>query len=162
MNLSYRKAEKDDADLLVQIYNEAFYDDYIRYGECPAYGRSRERMENSLEKYPKDIIYCDNIAVGVIAVEAQGNGEYYLGCLCVIPQYQGKGIGSQAFEFMLDQYSDWKKITLITPADKEENVNFYTKKLAFKIDGTQVDGNVQLVHFVMEREQANEENNYLL
>lgn len=78
MNLSYRKAEKEDADLLVQIYNEAFYDDYVRYGECPAYGRSRERMEASLEKFPKDIIYCDNIAVGVIAVEVLGNGEYYL------------------------------------------------------------------------------------
>jgi len=108
-------------------------------------------MENSLEKFPKEIIYCDNKAVGVIAVEALGNGEYYLGCLCVIPQYQGKGIGSQALKFMLDQYSDWKKITLITPADKDENVNFYTKKFAFKIDGTQMDGNVQLAHFVMER-----------
>ena len=151
MNLTYRRAEKKDADLLVQIYNEAFYDDYVRYGECPAYGRSRENMENSLEKYPKEIIYCDGKAVGVIAVEDLGNEEYYLGCLCVIPQYQGKGIGSRALEFMLDQYSDWKKITLITPADKEENVNFYTKKFAFKIDGTQMDGNVQLAHFVMER-----------
>ena len=151
MNLSYKRAEKEDADLLVQIYNEAFYDDYIRYGECPAYGRSRERMEDSLVKFPKDIIYCDDIAVGVIAIEVLGNGEYYLSCLCVIPQYQGKGIGSRALEFMLAKYSDWNKITLITPADKEENVNFYTKKFPFIIDGTQMDGNVQLAHFVMER-----------
>lgn len=151
MNISYRKAKKEDADLLIQIYNAAFYDDYIRYGECPAYGRTRERMENSLEKYPKDIIYCDDNAVGVIAVEDQGKGVYYLGCLCIIPQYQGKGIGSLALEFMLDKYSDWKKISLITPVDKEENVNFYTKKFAFKIDGSQMDGNVRLAHFIMER-----------
>jgi len=108
-------------------------------------------MNLSYRKAEKEIIYCDDKAVGVIAVEVLGNGEYYLGCLCVIPQYQGKGIGSRALEFMLDQYSDWKKITLITPADKEENVNFYTKKFAFKIDGTQMDGNVQLAHFIMER-----------
>lgn len=37
MRLSFVKASKKDADLLVKIYNEAFYDDYITYGECPAY-----------------------------------------------------------------------------------------------------------------------------
>lgn len=151
MNISYRRAKKEDADLLIQIYNGAFYDDYVRYGECPAYGRSREGMEKSMEKFPKDIIYCDDIPVGVISVEDMGKGEYYLGCLCIIPQYQGKGIGTQALEFVLDKYSDWKKITLITPSDKEENINFYTKKFAFRIDGTQMDGNVQLAHFVMVR-----------
>lgn len=74
-----------------------------------------------------------------------------LGCLCVIPEYQGKGIGSRAIEFMLDYYTDWSKITLVTPADKEENINFYTKKCGFKVDGTEMDGNVKLVHFSMER-----------
>ncbi len=151
MKLSYRKAQKEDADLLIQIYNAAFYDDYIRYGECPAYGRSRERMEESLEKFPKDIIYCDDTAAGVISVEDKGNGEYYLGCLCIIPPYQGKGIGTQAVNYMLDSHSDWKKITLITPVDKEENVNFYTEKCGFEIDGSQMEGNVRLAHFIMER-----------
>lgn len=151
MNISYRKAQKEDADLLIQIYNAAFYDDYIRYGECPAYGRTRERMEESLKKYPKDIIYYDDIAVGVISVEDKGNGEYYLGCLCIIPPYQGKGLGTQAIDYLLDSHPDWNKITLITPIDKEENVSFYTKKCGFKIDGSQIDGNVRLAHFVMER-----------
>ncbi|MDW2798453.1 GNAT family N-acetyltransferase [Clostridium boliviensis] len=151
MNISYKRAIKEDADLLIQIYNGAFYDDYVRYGECPAYGRSREGMEKSMENFPKDIIYCDDIPAGVISVEDMGKGEYYLGCLCIIPQYQGKGIGTQALEFVLDKYSDWKKITLITPSDKKENINFYTKKFAFKIDGTQMEGNVQLAHFVMVR-----------
>ncbi|GLB32212.1 hypothetical protein LAD12857_41350 [Lacrimispora amygdalina] len=151
MNISYRKAQKEDADLLVQIYNAAFYDDYIRYGECPAYGRTRERMEKSLEKFPKDIICYEGSAVGVISVEDKGNGEYYLGCLCIMPQYQGKGIGTQAIDYMLDSHPDWNKITLITPIDKEENVSFYTKKCGFKIDGSQIDGNVRLAHFVMER-----------
>jgi hypothetical protein len=45
MKLKYIKANIEDADLLIKLYNEAFYDDYIRYGECPAYGRTRENME---------------------------------------------------------------------------------------------------------------------
>lgn len=151
MNLEYIIAKKEDADMIIKIYNASFYDDYIKYGECPAYGRTRESMEVSIDKFPKLIIYCDDIPAGVISVENRGGGEYYLGCLCVIPQYQSKGIGTQAVKYMLGYYTDWNKITLVTPADKEENINFYTKKCGFTIDGTEMDGNVKVVHFLMER-----------
>lgn len=151
MSLKYIIAKKEDADMLIEIYNASFYDDYIKYGECPAYGRTRESMEVSIEKFPKLIIYSDDIPIGVISVENKGNGEYYIGCLCVIPKYQGKGIGAQAVKFMLDYYADWNKVTLVTPADKEENINFYTKKCGFTIDSTNMDGNVKVVHFLMER-----------
>lgn len=151
MSLKYIKAKKDDVDILIEIYNASFYDDYIKYGECPAYGKTREAMEASIEKFPKLIIYYDNIPVGVISVKNNGEGEYYLGCLCVIPKYQRKGIGTQAVKFMLGYYTDWSKITLVTPADKEQNINFYTKKCGFALDGTDMDGNVKVVHFLMER-----------
>ncbi len=151
MSLKYMIAKKEDADNLIEIYNASFYDDYIKYGECPAYGHTRESMEASIEKVPKLIIYCDDIPVGVISARNKGNGEYYLGCLCVIPPYQGKGIGAQAVKYMLEYYKDWSKITLITPADKEENIKFYTIKCGFKIDHTDMDGNVRVVHFLMER-----------
>lgn len=151
MSLNYIRAKKEDADMLVEIYNTSFYDDYIKYGECPAYGNTRASMEKSIEKFPKLIIYSDEIPIGVVSIQNKGNGEYYLGCLCVIPKYQGKGIGTQAVKFMLNYYDDWNKITLVTPADKEENVNFYTKKCGFRIDGTEMDGNVKLVHLIMER-----------
>ena len=38
MKIEYRKADIADAELLIDIYNSAFYSDYIKYGECPAYG----------------------------------------------------------------------------------------------------------------------------
>ncbi|OPJ60578.1 GNAT family N-acetyltransferase [Clostridium oryzae] len=151
MSLKYIKAKKEDADMLIEIYNASFYDDYIKYGECPAYGRTRESMEASIEKFPKLIIYSDDIPVGVISIANRGKGEYYLGCLCVIPQYQSKGIGTQAVKYMLDYYTDWRKVTLITPADKKENINFYIKRCGFMIDGTDIDGNVKVVRFLMER-----------
>ncbi|WP_187374123.1 hypothetical protein [Murimonas intestini] len=49
MKLTYRKAIKDDSDLLIDIYNASFYDDYVWYGECPGYGKTKEEMESSLE-----------------------------------------------------------------------------------------------------------------
>ena len=41
MDIKYRKATVEDADLLIQIYNDSFYSDYIKYGECPAYGKTK-------------------------------------------------------------------------------------------------------------------------
>ena len=151
INLRYRRAEKSDAELLRAIYNSAFYDDYVRYGECPAYGRTVEQMENSIANVQKEIVFFDNTPVGVISVEDKGDGIYYIGCLCVVPEYQGKGIGTLAFSYILSVYPDWKKFVLITPADKEENIRFYTEKCGFKIDGISMDGNVKVVQFIKER-----------
>ncbi|MDQ5984134.1 MAG: hypothetical protein RUMPE_01170 [Eubacteriales bacterium SKADARSKE-1] len=150
MNINYIKARKDDADMLIKIYNASFYDDYVKYGECPAYGMSRESMKDAIAKSTKLIIFCEDIPIGVISVISKGNGEYYIGGLCVIPKYQGKGIGTQAIKFILDYYADWTKVTLITPVDKEQNVMFYTKKCGFKVVGTEMDGNVKVFRLLKE------------
>lgn len=151
MKIKYINAKKEDAELLVNIYNASFYDDFIKYGECPGYGRTKERMEESIANFPKLIIYLDEEAIGVISVKNKGNGEYYLGCLCIIPEFQGKGIGTEAVKYMLDYYKDWSIFTLITPADNEGNINFYTKRCGFNIQGYEMDGNVKVVRFIMER-----------
>lgn len=109
------------------------------------------KMENSIESFPKEIVISDNIPVGVISVEEKGDGIYYIGCLCVVPEYQGKGIGTQAFRHILSVYPDWKKFVLITPADKEENIRFYTEKCGFRVGGISMDGNVKVVKFIKER-----------
>ncbi|MDE7445256.1 MAG: hypothetical protein K2N15_06050, partial [Lachnospiraceae bacterium] len=76
MVLTYRKAAKSDASLLIDIYNSSFYDDYVHYGECPGYGKTKSQMELSILKFPKYIIIKDNIPVGVISFENKGNGHY--------------------------------------------------------------------------------------
>ena len=74
---------------------------------------------------------------------------YEIGCLCVIPEFQGKGIGTQAIEFVKEFYKDWEVFTLITPADKLENVKFYSEKCGFNIESTEKDGNVKVVRLVL-------------
>ena len=151
MELTYREAGIEDAALLIKIYNSSFYDDYIRYGYCPGYGKTKEQMEQSIAKYPKYIIMNDGLPVGVISFENKENGYYYLGCLCIIPEYQGMGIGTQAFRHMLSIYSDWKEISLVTPSDKEQNIKFYCEKCGFNIGDKKMDGNVEVVSFVMKQ-----------
>ena len=149
--IEFRKAVPADAELLTGIYNAAFYADYVRYGECPAYGRTREMMEQSILEYPKFLILCDGRPVGCISCKAVENGIYEIGCLCVIPEYQGRGIGTAAVEFAKLYYRDWTRFTLVTPADKNENVRFYTEKCGFRIQSAETDGHVKVFRFVLDR-----------
>ena len=151
MEIEYREATPKDAGLLIDIYNASFYSDYVRYGTCPGYGNSKEMMEESIMRHPKHIILCDAKPVGSISYTKLGGGEYEVACLCVIPEYQGKGIGTQAIRFLKTFLHDWKRLTLVTPIDKKENVKFYTEKCGFYIASTERDGDVTLARFVLER-----------
>ena len=151
MKIEFRKADTEDAELLIDIYNASFYDDYIRYGECPAYGKTKEMMEQSIIDYSKFLTLCDGRPVGCIACKETENGIYEIGCLCVIPEFQGKGIGTAAVEFAKSYFRDWKKFTLVTPADKHENIKFYTERCGFDIQSFKTDGNVKVARFILER-----------
>ena len=151
MMIEFRKATLEDAELLVSIYNASFYSDYLRYGVCPGYGKTKEMMEESISKYPKHVILCDNKPVGCVSCKKLENGVYEIGSLCIIPEFQGKGIGTQAIQFIKTSYEDWKRLTLITPLDKRENVAFYTEKCGFTLASTERGGDVELARFVLDR-----------
>ena len=151
MEIEFKKADMADAELLIDIYNSSFYDDYIRYGECPAYGKTKEMMERSIIDYPKFLIIYNRRPVGCISSRGAGSGIYEVGCLCVIPEFQGKGIGTSAMEFAKTYYDDWKRFTLVTPVDKTENVRFYTEKCGFDIQSVEMEGNVKVARFVLAR-----------
>lgn len=147
MELVFKEATKQDVETLIDIYDSAFYDDYIRYGQCPAYGVTKEHMEKSLEDFPKILAYYQNTPVGVISCLSKGNGEYYIGCLGVKKEYQGQGIGTALMKQFMAEHPDWKELTLVTPKDKEENVRFYTKRFGFEIVGEENDGGVVVCNF---------------
>lgn len=149
MLISYKKVQKGDAEVLVKIYNEAFYSDYIRFGECPGYGKTKEAMEESIGIYPKQLILCEGKPVGALSYREMSSHVYYVGCLCIIPEFQGKGIGTLAFKHILDECKDWEKIVLETPVEKEENVRFYTIKCGMKVGNVHKDGNVDVAELYL-------------
>lgn len=151
MMIEYRQAVSEDTELLINIYNAAFYDDYLRYGSCPGYGKTKEMMGESIRRYSKYIILCDRESVGCVSYTRLQEGVYEIVCLCIVPAYQGKGIGTQAIRFIKTLLKDWRKLTLATPISKKENVKFYTEKCGFHIESTERDGNVELARFVLER-----------
>ena len=153
MDIQIKAATIEGAQVLVDIYNKAFYEDYVKYGECPGYGKSVSDMEKSINETLNYRAYDGENPVGAISVSKKDDGLYYLGALCVIPEYQRQGIGHKLLEFFKEQNKDWKKIELVTPADKEKNINFYTKKCGFNIDYEEIDGSVKLYHFSLSSER---------
>ena len=99
----YRKAETEDAEMLVNIYNASFYSDYRRFGACPGYGKTIEMMEASIRDNPKYIILCDNKPVGCVSCKMQEMRVYEITCLCIVPEYQGKGIGTALLETLCEE-----------------------------------------------------------
>ena len=150
MTTGYRLAALEDAELLIGIYNASFYSDYLRYGACPGYGKTKEKMEESIRNYPKYIILCDHEPVGCVSCKLLEPGVYEVGCLCVVPEFQGRGLGTQAIQFIKTLYEDWEKFTLVTPMDKRDNVAFYTK-CGFRLVSAERDGHIELARFVLER-----------
>lgn len=71
--------------------------------------------------------------------------------MCAIPFCPRKGVGTQTLQYMLSVCSDWKRITLITPAGKEQDVKFYTGKCGFHIGHKQMGGNVEVLNFYKEQ-----------
>ena len=149
--MEYRSADLSDAELLVDIYNSAFYDDFIRYGQCQGYGRSKESMEQSIRDYPKVIAYDDGKPVGVISYKAEAPGKFYIGCLAVIKEAQGCGIGTALMNHFMSENPDWNELTLVTPKDNERNIRFYTGRFGFEIVGEENDDAVTVLWFKLSR-----------
>jgi len=151
LELKYKDADINDIDILIDIYNSAFHDDYIRYGKCQAYGKTKEQMEDSLRNYPKTIAYNQQKAVGVISYTYEKPGKYYIGCLGVIKEDQGCGIGTNLMNYFMTNHSDWTEITLVTPKDNERNIKFYTERFGFEIIGEEDDGTLVVLLFKLNR-----------
>ncbi len=146
MKIKFKRAIIDDIDKLINVQNQSFYADFIKYGECPGYNHSKESMNNIiLNRITYKIIYNNQI-VGDIIVKDNHDSTFYLGCICVIPEYENKGIGQEAIMFIENQFPNATVWTLETPADKTRNHYFY-KKVGYTIIKEYMDGSVKIVLF---------------
>ncbi len=68
MNISFKKADIEDAGRLLEIQKMSFYDDYIEYGECPSYEHSIGDVENIIKTAITYKIIYNNTIIGDIVV----------------------------------------------------------------------------------------------
>ncbi len=127
MRVKFEHACQNDAEKLVDIQNRCFYEDYIEYGECPGYNIEVGKMkENILNSLVYKILFNDQI-IGDIIVRELGNGKYYLGGICVLPEFHNLGIGKKAIQYIEKENNDAKMWELETPSNRYKNHYFYSK-----------------------------------
>ncbi|MNU98702.1 ribosomal-protein-alanine N-acetyltransferase [compost metagenome] len=74
-------------------------------------------------------------------------GEYYIDCVAVNPDQQGKGIGSKIFQFLIHEYVDQRNETLGLLVDKDNpNAKKLYLKLGFEIVGEKVLAGKKMEH----------------
>ena len=146
MNITIERASLDDVNKIIEVKNKSFYEDYIKYGESrgynnPVYGITKTVQEKIVYK-----IQAYGDMIGYISITKKSDDDFYLNCLCVVPEYENKGIGQMAMTFMENQFPQAKHWSLEALADKERNHYFY-KKHGYQITNEYMDGTVKIVLF---------------
>src|SRR5215510_316836 len=130
MNITFERAVPADAKTLVKLQVAAFHDDARLYpsvelGGPPGY----DSVDVMLRKIGEDEAYkivVDGQIVGGFVIYDMGDDHLHLDVIFIDPAFHGKGIGSQAMQFMERTYSA-KIWTLNTPAYAIRNQHFYEK-----------------------------------
>ena len=138
------KATRADAEIFVEVQNKSFYQDYMKYGECLGYGRTAESVAEVMERNSAYKILADGEIIGKVSARENENGDCHLDCLCVIPEYENRGIGRQAVSFIEKQFPKAKNWSLETPADNSRNRYFY-EQCGYSVVDKMMDGNVEIV-----------------
>lgn len=146
MDIKIVRAEKEDAKRIAEVYNASFYSDFVKYGECPGYGKTEESIIAGMEKNRVYKILADDVLVGAVSVREEKPDHYYLGGICVEPEHAGQGIGQQAMRFLDREFSDAVHWALETPTDKLQNHHFY-KKFGYGVTKEYLDGSVPISYF---------------
>jgi len=128
MKLILQRAVEEDAQSIIDARDQSFYDDYVRFGECPGYHITPEAMRDTIRKADVYRILVDGKMAGDVSVhQLSEDGSRWIGCLEIIPEYQNGGIGSEMLRAVFDRYPETKIWELETPVQNKRNCYFYEK-----------------------------------
>jgi RimJ/RimL family protein N-acetyltransferase len=140
-NLVFEKARSRDAVALAEASRDAFHSD-VHCGAppgppCGPPGYKSPKWQSKMMRiadYYKIVIddaqaNCPRVIGGIIVMR-QGTRAYELARIFVDPEFQNRGIGTRAIEFLWKKYPLAKRWTLGTPAWNFRTRHFY-KKVGF-------------------------------
>ena len=133
MEIQFIRAETADAEDLARVSERAFHSDIHcgapRLGGPPGYKSAKWQSKMmDLGDYFKIIV--EGGVVGGILVFRKERLRFEVGRIFVDPDFQNRGIGTGAFDFLWSRYPFAKLWVLGTPAWNLRNCHFY-KKVGF-------------------------------
>lgn len=143
MAVLFKRAKAQDAKRLVEVQIAAFHHDSVLYpdigiGGPPGYD-SIDVMRGKIAQHECYKIIDDGQIIGGAVVFNNGNGHYHLDILFIAPDFQNRGIGTRAMQFIERQFpaARW---TLDTPAWAVRNIHFYERLGYARVDEFEDDG----------------------
>lgn len=134
MSINFKLASRADIKKLIEVQNKGFHDDYVSYGECPAYNETEQAMLEYIEKSIVYKILKDNEIIGDIIIRQRESNQYYLRVVSIIPKYQNLGIGQMALRFIEEEHPEASEWELITPFKSYRNHHVYEKMGYVKVE----------------------------
>lgn len=132
--IKFRRATREDVDRILEINRLSFYEDYKKYGVCPAYTETPKGLYTYItNQLIYVIVYGDKI-VGNMIINVENLGFYDLEVISIHPDYHNKGIGQKAMLFIEEDNPHVKQWLLHTPHLNTRNHYFYEKLGYIKVD----------------------------
>lgn len=106
--VTLRKYTESDYEFVYEVKKFA-YRKYVE--ECWGKWNEQEQQEYFRKfinqvKENAYIIEYENKNIGFYNGEILENGRYEIGNICIIPEYQGKGIGTKILNYIIEKYSN--------------------------------------------------------
>lgn len=147
-----------DIDTVYKIQRAAFrplYDQYHDDGTSPYL----EDKETVLRKYTREgtvgyLILCDGTAAGAVRVSTDDDNSARISALCVLPEYQGRGISQRALLEIEKRHPGVERWFLDTILQEAGNCHLY-EKLGYKRTGKTEMINEKMTLVRYEKKQSN-------
>lgn len=133
------KAKLEDANEILKVKIKSFKEEVNLYGFGPSNYDSLEMQRSSIENSLYYKIMNEDKIVGAMSVKDKGDGHFRVNSIYVDTDYQNKGVGSIAMNFLYREFPKVKKWTLETPYKSYRNHHFYEKMGFKKVGETEPD-----------------------
>ena len=139
MDLVFGEITEGDIPELTRAMTRAFDEDTRKYlgrekGGPPGYddGKFFKKWLFSYDESRGHKVLADGRVVGGAIVWILPGGNNVLGTIFIDPDYQGKGVGTRAWQFIEKRYPETKSWKLGTPGYSVGNRYFYEHKCGFR------------------------------
>jgi N-acetylglutamate synthase-like GNAT family acetyltransferase len=121
----------------VQVKIDAFRDEVALYGSGPPEYDSVDNQMKAIQLGHYYKIMDEGKIIGGMGVYDKGSGHFRIGSIFIVKDYQNQKIGSQAMEFIENEFPAVTKWTLETPYLSYRNHHFYEKFGFVKVGQTE-------------------------
>lgn len=134
MNLEFKKATHNDIELISQLAGNIWRKHYISMITMEQIDYMLNMMYSPAaltkqmnEGHQFTLVYDGTKPVGYISLNTNDGKNYFLHKFYIEMDDQGKGIGSQLFDFVLKQMPNAETIELFVNRENYRSINFYFK-----------------------------------